>query len=135
MTQYKFLIGFVTGLAIGLIPPLIMMKMDSDKLNALSARMSSGSDNSSVVLPPPDKPANAVVAREIRAHDITDLHDAWKTVKPPASGTVLYVGPGKGVEVPGVTVGDDRVVVIFQASAADQQALAQAITAAGSAKP
>lgn len=133
MTQYKFLVGFVTGLVIGLIPPLVLMKMDSEKLNALSARMSSGSDASAVVLPAANKPAT--VARDIQVHDITDMVDAWKSVKPPANGTVVYVGPGKGVQVPGITVGDDRVVVIFQASAADQQALAQAIKAAASAKP
>ena len=134
MTHYKFLLGFICGLVIGLIPPLVLLRSDSAAIDRMTARFVSNSDQgSSLVLPAP--PARTATARVTVAHDITGIEAAWKTITPPPGGTVLFVGPGKGVQVPGVTVADERVVVLFQATAADQEALATAIAAAAAAKP
>ena len=132
VTHYKFLIGFICGLLIGLIPPLILLRSDSAAIDRMTSRFVSNSDQDPpLVLPAPA--ARTAAARVIVAHDITGIEAAWKTITPPAGGTVVFVGPSKGLQVPGVTVADDRVVVLFQATTADQEALATALAAA--AKP
>jgi hypothetical protein len=144
MSQYKFVVGFILGLLLGLVPPLVMIRMDSDKLNELSAKISAREELSRSAAPAPVSPSapagtspapSASAVRTIQAHDITAIQEAWKSVVLPAGGLVVYVGPAKGVHESLAPGGDDRVVVLYQGTVEEQKAVADAIAAAARPAP